>query len=120
MSAAAQQKIDAVQTGAESWSAEDVVRRGLAEFHPQAAIVSSFGAVDVALIDIVARGTLVRLREEKMRPARAGVRVEAGNCCLEAGTSGGAGFSLWGFVLAATKTHRLKPAPLDAEVRTKS
>jgi hypothetical protein len=25
----------------------------------------------------------------------------------------GAGFSLWGFVLARTKPHRLKPAPLD-------
>src|SRR5258708_597483 len=26
----------------------------------------------------------------------------------------GAGFSLWGFVIARTKTHRLKPAPLKS------
>src|SRR5258708_32621543 len=55
MSTAAQEKIDAVQAGAESWSAEDVVRWGLSEFHPHAAIASSFGAEDVALIDIAAR-----------------------------------------------------------------
>ena len=50
MSAAAQEKIDAVQAGAESWSAEEVVRWGLEEFHPRAAIASSFGAEDVALL----------------------------------------------------------------------
>jgi phosphoadenosine phosphosulfate reductase len=55
MSTAAQDKIDAVQVAAESWSAEEVVRWGLAEFHPNAAIASSFGAEDVALIDIAAR-----------------------------------------------------------------
>src|SRR5665213_1544880 len=55
MSVAAQAKIDAVQGGAEGWSAEDVVRWGLTEFHPHAAIASSFGAEDVALIDIAAR-----------------------------------------------------------------
>jgi phosphoadenosine phosphosulfate reductase len=55
MSIAAEEKIDAVQAGAESWSAEEVVRWGLAEFHPHAAIASSFGAEDVALIDIAAR-----------------------------------------------------------------
>ena len=55
MSAAAQEKIDAVQGGAENWSAEEVVRWGLAEFHPHAAIASSFGAEDVVLIDIAAR-----------------------------------------------------------------
>jgi len=26
---------------------------------------------------------------------------------------GGAGFSLWGLVLARSKSHRLKPAPLE-------
>src|SRR5271169_3798120 len=55
MNAAAQEKIDAVQVGAESWSAEEVVRWDFAEFHPNAAIASSFGAEDVALIDIAAR-----------------------------------------------------------------
>src|SRR5580704_8778996 len=55
MSTVAQEKIDAVQAGAESWSAEEVVRWGLGEFHPRAAIASSFGAEDVALIDIAAR-----------------------------------------------------------------
>ena len=55
MSAAAQEKIDAVQDGAESWSAEEVARWAFAEFHPHAAIASSFGAEDVALIDIAAR-----------------------------------------------------------------
>src|ERR1700693_6631909 len=55
MSTAEQEKIDAVQAGAESWSAEEVVRWGLTEFHPHAAIASSFGAEDVALIDIAAR-----------------------------------------------------------------
>src|ERR1700688_2405024 len=51
----AQEKIEAIQAGAESWSAEEVVRWGLAEFHPNVAIASSFGAEDVALIDIAAR-----------------------------------------------------------------
>src|SRR5271170_1445878 len=55
MSAAAQEKIDTLQNGAENWSAEEVVRWGLAEFSPNAAIASSFGAEDVALIDIAAR-----------------------------------------------------------------
>ena len=55
MSTTAQEKIDAVQGGAESWSAAEVVRWGLAEFHPHAAIASSFGAEDVVLIDIAAR-----------------------------------------------------------------
>src|ERR1700688_387752 len=55
MSTVAQDKIDALQARAESWSAEEVVRWGLAEFHPHAAIASSFGAEDVALIDIAAR-----------------------------------------------------------------
>src|ERR1700733_9014300 len=55
MSTVALEKIDAVQGGAENWSAEDVVRWGLAEFHPDAAIASSFGAEDVVLIDIAAR-----------------------------------------------------------------
>ncbi len=55
MSAAAQGKIEAVQAAAERWSAEEMVRWGLAEFHPHAAIASSFGAEDVALIDIAAR-----------------------------------------------------------------
>jgi phosphoadenosine phosphosulfate reductase len=55
MSTAAQKKIEAVQQGAESWSAEQVIRWGLTEFHPQAAIASSFGAEDVVMIDIAAR-----------------------------------------------------------------
>src|ERR1700690_1679684 len=55
MSAVAEEKIKAVQAEAERWSAEEVLRWGLAEFHPQAAIASSFGAEDVALIDIAAR-----------------------------------------------------------------
>ena len=55
MSAAAQMKIDSIQAAAEGWSAEDVVRWGLAEFQPRVAIASSFGAEDVALIDIAAR-----------------------------------------------------------------
>src|SRR4029077_15505668 len=55
MSTATQEKIDAVQAGGEGWSAEEVVRWGLAEFSPQVALASSFGAEDVALIDIAAR-----------------------------------------------------------------
>src|ERR1039458_2224146 len=55
MSVAAHKKIDAVQTDAERWSAAEVLRWGLAEFHPRAAIASSFGAEDVALIDIASR-----------------------------------------------------------------
>ena len=55
MSAAAQEKIDGVQATAENWSAEEVVRWGFAEFAPDAAIASSFGAEDVALIDIASR-----------------------------------------------------------------
>jgi len=52
MSAAAQEKIEAVQAGAERWSAEEIVRWGLAEFQQDVAVASSFGAEDVALIDI--------------------------------------------------------------------
>src|SRR6202049_338880 len=52
---AAKEKIGVAQAEAESWSAEEVVRWGLAEFYPHAAIASSFGAEDVALIDIAAR-----------------------------------------------------------------
>jgi phosphoadenosine phosphosulfate reductase len=55
MSAVAMQKIDAVQASAESWNAEEIVRWGLAEFHPNVAIASSFGAEDVALVDMAAR-----------------------------------------------------------------
>src|ERR1700731_474004 len=55
MSTAAHKKIEAVQADAERWRAEEVLRWGLAEFHPRAAIASSFGAEDVALIDIAAR-----------------------------------------------------------------
>ena len=54
MSAASHEKINAVQADAELWSAEDILRWGLAEFHPRVAIASSFGAEDVALIDIAA------------------------------------------------------------------
>ena len=52
---AAKEKIAAVQGEAERWSAEDILRWGLAEFSPHAAIASSFGAEDVAMIDIAAR-----------------------------------------------------------------
>src|SRR5580658_8951384 len=56
MSAAAvKEKIGVVQAEAESWNAEEVLRWGLAEFSPHTAIASSFGAEDVALIDIAAR-----------------------------------------------------------------
>src|ERR1700722_1531507 len=55
MSTKAQEKIDAVQADAESWSREEIVRWAFAEFHPHAAIASSFGAEDVALIDIASR-----------------------------------------------------------------
>ena len=56
MSATAEkEKIGAVQSEAEHWSAEEILRWGLAEFSPHAAIASSFGAEDVALIDIAAR-----------------------------------------------------------------
>ena len=54
MSAAAHEKINAVQAEAERWSAEEILRWGLAEFHPRVAIASSFGAEDVALIDMAA------------------------------------------------------------------
>ena len=50
----AQEKINDVQADAERWGAEEILRWGLAEFHPHAAIASSFGAEDVALIDIAA------------------------------------------------------------------
>lgn len=43
------------QTAAESWSAEEIVRWGLSQFHPDIAIASSFGAEDVVLIDLAAR-----------------------------------------------------------------
>ena len=55
MSVTAQTQIEAVQAGAENWGAEEVVRWGLAQFHPSVAIASSFGAEDVALLDIAAR-----------------------------------------------------------------
>ena len=55
MSAIAQTKIEAVQAEAERWSAEEILRWGLTEFHPHAAIASSFGAEDVVLIDIASR-----------------------------------------------------------------
>src|SRR5690242_21762760 len=53
--AAAKEKIAAVQAEAERWSAEEILRWGMAEFSPHAAIASSFGAEDVAMIDIAAR-----------------------------------------------------------------
>src|SRR6202158_5244860 len=53
---AAIEKIGVVQAGAGGWVAqEEGLRWGLAEFSPRAAIASSFGAEDVALIDIAAR-----------------------------------------------------------------
>jgi phosphoadenosine phosphosulfate reductase len=54
MNAAGHEKINVVQAEAERWNAEQVLRWGLAEFHPRVAIASSFGAEDVALIDIAA------------------------------------------------------------------
>lgn len=47
--------IQEYQTAAESWSAEEIVRWGLSQFHPDIAIASSFGAEDVVLIDLAAR-----------------------------------------------------------------
>ena len=52
---AAQEKMAAVQAEAERWGAEEILRWGLAEFSPHAALASSFGAEDVAMIDIAAR-----------------------------------------------------------------
>src|SRR6202521_4172399 len=52
---AAKEIIGVVQAEAERWNAEQILRWGLAEFHPHAAIASSFGAEDVALIDIASR-----------------------------------------------------------------
>jgi phosphoadenosine phosphosulfate reductase len=52
---AAKNSIGGVQAEAERWNAVEVLRWGLEEFHPDAAIASSFGAEDVALIDIAAR-----------------------------------------------------------------
>ena len=43
------------QTAAERWSAEEIVRWGLQQFHPDIAIASSLGAEDVVLIDLAAR-----------------------------------------------------------------
>ena len=54
MSVSIREKIEAVKSDAERWSAEEILRWGLTEFHPHAAIASSFGAEDVALIDIAA------------------------------------------------------------------
>ncbi len=42
------------QAEAENWSAEELVRWGFDQFHPQVAIASSFGAEDVVLIDMAA------------------------------------------------------------------
>jgi phosphoadenosine phosphosulfate reductase len=47
--------IERWQAEAEHWSAEELVRWGLAEFHPEVAVASSFGAEDVVLIDMGAR-----------------------------------------------------------------
>jgi phosphoadenosine phosphosulfate reductase len=47
--------IQADQTAAESWTAEEVIEWGFRRFHPEVAIASSFGAEDVVLIDIAAR-----------------------------------------------------------------
>ena len=124
MSAAAQEKIDAVQAGAESWSAEEVVRWGLAEFHPHAAIASSFGAEDVALIDIAARVRpdirvftldtdflfaetyeLIDKIEQKY-----GISVERVKSLLHAGTAGRA-------IRAETLDHRSEPVLLAAQSR---
>ena len=55
MGVTAQQQIDRVQAQAEGWSAEEILRWGLAEFHPGMALASSFGAEDVVLIDMAAR-----------------------------------------------------------------
>lgn len=39
----------------ESWSAAQILQRGLTQFHPQVALASSFGAEDMVLIDLAAR-----------------------------------------------------------------
>jgi hypothetical protein len=40
------------------------------------------------------------------------MRIITANANIPAEVFGGAGFSLWGLVLARSKPHRLKPAPL--------
>ena len=50
-----EQQAMALQEEAESWSAEQVLRWGLAQFGKSLAIASSFGAEDVALIDAASR-----------------------------------------------------------------
>lgn len=55
MSSEPQEIVRAVQPDAEGWEADEVVRWGLAGFHPRAALASSFGAEDVVLIDMAAR-----------------------------------------------------------------
>lgn len=48
-------EINQLQPEPEGWSAEEVLRWGLARFQPQVAVASSFGAEDVVVIDMAAR-----------------------------------------------------------------
>ncbi len=50
-----QREIEQLGSQTEAWNAEDVLRWGLRQFHPEVAIASSFGAEDVVLIDLAAR-----------------------------------------------------------------
>lgn len=44
-----------LQMSADSWSAEQTIRWGFTRFHPEAAIVSAFGAEGMVVIDLAAR-----------------------------------------------------------------
>jgi phosphoadenosine phosphosulfate reductase len=50
---AIEEQIAALQEDVESWKPEQILRWGLSRFGPSLAVASSFGAEDVALIDLV-------------------------------------------------------------------
>jgi len=47
--------LERFQAEAERWTAEEVIRWGLARYHQRIAVASSFGAEDMVLIDMAAR-----------------------------------------------------------------
>jgi len=49
------QEVEQRQAEAERWSAGELLRWSLTQFHPDIALASSFGAEDVVLIDLAAR-----------------------------------------------------------------
>ena len=49
------QEVEQRQAEAERWSAEELLRWSLAQFHPHIALAASFGAEDVVLIDLAVR-----------------------------------------------------------------